>query len=233
MDNKPFNPSEIYISTINNMISLYEYWNTNYFQNELKVPVITVRQDERRNSYGWFISREIWTTGETDESSSEINMSSQFMNRSLDKIAETMLHEMCHQYAYSKGIRDTSRYGYYHNKKFKKIAEEHGLRVGNSGSYHGWCITELTEEAQNKLKDFVFKGKILYDSSYAYDPNNFGSFVVENDEKSKKRVLKKSSTRKYCCPCCCQSIRATKEVYLICGNCKETLIAEKDFLQNI
>ncbi len=34
---------------------------------------------------------------------------------------------------------------------------------------------------------------------------------------------KRSSTRKYVCPCCKQSIRATKEVNIICGDCMEKM----------
>lgn len=34
---------------------------------------------------------------------------------------------------------------------------------------------------------------------------------------------KRSSTRKYVCPCCKNSVRATKAVNLICGDCMEKM----------
>lgn len=34
---------------------------------------------------------------------------------------------------------------------------------------------------------------------------------------------KRSSTRKYVCPCCGNSVRATKAVNLICGDCMEKM----------
>ena len=35
---------------------------------------------------------------------------------------------------------------------------------------------------------------------------------------------KKTSTRKYVCPCCGNSVRATKDINIICGDCMEVMI---------
>lgn len=35
---------------------------------------------------------------------------------------------------------------------------------------------------------------------------------------------KRSSTRKYQCPCCKNSVRATKAINLICGDCMEKMV---------
>ena len=37
------------------------------------------------------------------------------------------------------------------------------------------------------------------------------------------KTKKPSSTRKYICPCCHQSVRATKAVNIICGDCMEKM----------
>lgn len=35
---------------------------------------------------------------------------------------------------------------------------------------------------------------------------------------------KPSNTRKLACPCCNQSVRATKAVNILCGNCMERMV---------
>lgn len=37
------------------------------------------------------------------------------------------------------------------------------------------------------------------------------------------KTKKPSSTRKYVCPCCHQSVRATKAVNILCGDCMEKM----------
>lgn len=50
-----FSPSKDYLDTVKNMTALYSFWNELYFNNELVMPVITVRQDMRGRAYGWFV----------------------------------------------------------------------------------------------------------------------------------------------------------------------------------
>lgn len=188
MTDEEFRPSEDYIDTVKNMNALHDFFNKLYFNGELITPVITVRQDMRGRAFGWFVPNKVWTSEEDGYAGSvEINMCSQWLNRPFEETAGTMLHEMCHQYAYVKGIKDTSRYGYYHNKEFKSIAEKHGLKVENTGRYHGWCKTELTEQSKNHLnratKDvYVLCGKcrtrlIPVPSPADYDPAQDKSWV--------------------------------------------------------
>lgn len=222
MADEEFRPSEDYIDTVKNMNALHAFFNRLYFNGELITPVITVRQDMRGRAFGWFVPNKVWTTEEDGYAGSvEINMCSQWLNRPFEEIAGTMLHEMCHQYAYVKGIKDTSRYGYYHNKEFKSIAEKHGLKVENTGRYHGWCKTELTEQSKNHLKNFVQNGRILYDIRTCHEPSWFGS---GDGELKLTRQRKPSSTRKLICLTCGMSVRATKDVYVLCGKCKTRLI---------
>ena len=41
------------------------------------------------------------------------------------------------------------------------------------------------------------------------------------------KTKKPSSTRKYICPCCHQSVRATKAVNILCGDCMEQVASLK------
>lgn len=57
-------------------------------------------------------------------------------------VFEVLLHEAAHGLNMSRGVKDTSRGGRYHNAKFKATATEVGLRVGSMPPY-GWAKTEL------------------------------------------------------------------------------------------
>lgn len=225
MKDKANTPAKDYVNTIENMNALYQFFNKRYFGGELVTPVITVRQDMRGRAYGWFVPNKIWTAGEDYEGSVEINICSQWLDRPLEEIAGTMLHEMCHHYAYIERKKDTSRYGYYHNKLFKEIAENHGLTVEYVNNYHGWCNTQLTEESRKYLSEFVVKGKILYDLRLKHDQRIFGNCECEGNKAGQR---KPSSTRKLICPKCGISVRATKDVNIICGNCKLKMVYDAD-----
>ena len=52
------------------------------------------------------------------------------MSRPIENTIATLIHEMTHHYCAMAGIKDTSRGGTYHNKKFKQEAEKRGLIIG-------------------------------------------------------------------------------------------------------
>lgn len=64
-----------------------------------------------------------------------------------EDVLDTLLHEAAHALAQQRGIKDTSRQGRFHNKKFKALAEELGLVVEHSKSI-GWSLTKLGDATQ-------------------------------------------------------------------------------------
>ena len=54
---------------------------------------------------------------------------------------------MGHLWNLQNEVQDTARGGTYHNKKFKQIAEEHGLIIEQHPKY-GWTLTTLNDEAK-------------------------------------------------------------------------------------
>lgn len=131
---------------IANLESLFSKFNDLFYDGELQSPVITISPDTTRGAYGWCTSGKVWKNQDTGFY--EINMCAEYMTRSVEGIAETLLHEMAHLYNAQKGVKDTSRSGTYHNKRFKETAEKHGLHVGRDSS-HGWAITTLNNEAKS------------------------------------------------------------------------------------
>lgn len=202
------NGTDKYIDTIKYLSKLYDFTNKKLFENALSKPVITVQLDARNRTYGWWSVNKLWhEKAEGGESEHELNITAQELNRSVAKIASTLIHEMCHQYASVNNIQDCSRGNTYHNKLFKKIAENHGLTVKNVGNI-GWSHTELTADTEKLIAAFV-----------AENPDT----MIYRSPVAKGQTVKTSSTRKYVCPCCQQSVRATKRVNIMCLDCDEPM----------
>lgn len=199
-------------STIQDLEDLFEVLNSKYFNGELKKPIITVAPDNTKHgSYGWCTNYEAWK--DSEEGYFEINICAEYLTRPFTEVAGTMLHEMVHLYNTINGVKDCSRGGTYHNKKFKDAAETHGLNVEESAKY-GWSITCLNKDAINEVEDFMgFIGKQSFDIHREVLP------------KEKKKGGK-SSSRKYVCPVCGTIVRATKEVKIICADCDVMMVEE-------
>lgn len=114
-------------------------------------------------------------------------------------------------YALQKEIKDTSRSGIYHNKKFKEIAESHGLNVLEADKI-GWSVTSLKSETVEWLRDNC----------------NFGEITIYKKKPlvADKEATPKQSSRKYVCPCCGLIVRATKECSIKCMECDEKMKIE-------
>lgn len=202
-------------NTIQQLEDLFEVFNYKYFNGELSKPVITVSPDMTKGAYGWCTSYKAWKeAGHETDGYYEINICAEYLSRSYEDVAGTMLHEMIHLYNLENGVKDTSRGGTYHNKKFKEAAEAHGLIVEASEKY-GWCVTKLNPEALEEVEEFMESiGKKSFD-------------LYREPVKKEKKGGKKSSSRKYVCPCCGLIVRATKEVKVKCFECDELLIEEQ------
>lgn len=191
---------------IEKLESLFSVLNEQYYKGELNQPIISVSPNRSRSAYGWCTSWRAWRENIESEASGkpqtgyyEINICAEFLARPFEQIAETMLHEMVHLYNLSIGVVDTGSNGLYHNKLFKKAAEEHGLAVERQKQY-GWCLTSLTEAS----KEFIASLDGV-------------SFRLYRDEPASSRG--KQSYRKYVCPKCGTIVRATKAVNIVCGDC--------------
>ena len=185
---------------IERLEQVFDTFNKEYYNSELERPVITVAQDTTSGAYGWFTTWRAWQEAGT-EGYYEINICAETLDRPFSETVGTLLHEMVHLYARMNDIKDTSRGGTYHNKKFKEIAEAHGLLIENTQKY-GWTKTSL------KPDTFEF-----------VDSMNFEGFAIRRTGLVRSASTKKSSSKKYTCPNCGQSIRATKEVRILCGEC--------------
>lgn len=205
----------------------YHILNRVYFEDSLPEAVITIQSSQR--AYGHITVGKVWQ--DSWDSYHEINISAEYLNRPVENIICTLMHEMCHLYAMENNIKDTSNNYRYHNKKFKEIAEKRDLRI----SYHesvGWSRTEPTEKLMNTIKEYNLDSQIEYVRKGAYDltdgeddnDTNGGTGLTGTKGK---RPKKKSSTRKYICPVCHNSVRATKDVNIACLDCNVQMLKEE------
>jgi len=102
---------------VNALDSLFWQLNDKYFESSLSKCVIAISEKGRRNAYGWCTCDKVWQ-GDA-ERHYEINICPEYLNRPIEDICETLLHEMIHLKNLQDNINDTSRNGFYHNKEFK------------------------------------------------------------------------------------------------------------------
>ena len=194
--------------------SAYRVLNNLYFNSELPEVVITIQSSQR--TYGHITVRKIWR--DSWDSYHEINISAEHLNRPIENVIATLVHEMCHLYAMENSIKDTSNGGRYHNKRFKEIAEQRDLRISHA-QYIGWSVTEPTERLKEVIKEYHLDAQFDYVrmGEHMLAGGNGGSDGTGGiDGKPPK---KKSSTRKYVCMGCNNSVRATKDVNIMCMDC--------------
>ena len=195
---------------------LFDLLNQRFFESALSRPTITIQSTPR--AYGHFSMRDdTWVS--VTGSSNEINIGAGTLARPIENVCATLLHEMVHYYCHVNGIKGTSRGNTYHNKRFKTVAESHGLKVSHHEKY-GWTITEPNDELltfvlENDLSDILITRNEFYGVSVS------GTGTHSNTPPLPPKT---SSSRKYICPCCGNSVRATKSVHIACLDCKEPMI---------
>ena len=114
--------------------------NEELFNNELPTPIITVIPTPK--AYAHYVPFDIWSTKESAKR--EINIASGTLDRPIENIIASLVHEMVHMYNdVVLNINDCSNKGTYHNKQFKKEAEAHGLIV--TKTRYGYSRTEPSD----------------------------------------------------------------------------------------
>ncbi len=197
---------------------LYSKLNNDFFGGELEQPIITIQSTPR--AYGHYSLFNAWTV--KGEGRREINIGAGTLDRPIENVVATMLHEMCHMFNDTiAGVQDCSRGGSYHNKYFKSAAEAHGLTVSRSEKY-GWSITAPSDE----LIEWILNNNIQEILINRNEP--FGIRVAGGNSTASGGTGipagKKGHSRRYSCPCCGAIVRATKAVNVVCGDCMVKMV---------
>ena len=199
--------------------SIFDLLNKRYFESALSRPIITIQSTPK--AYGHYTLYDAWSV-DGEKGMREINIGAGTLSRPIENIVATLLHEMVHYYNDLRGVKDCSRGNTYHNKNFRAAAEACGLNVSHHDTY-GWSVTAPSDGLvefciENELPEIrLCRNDIVSFRTGVSGPHNGSTGIFATGKK-------KSSSRKYMCPCCGMSVRATKEVRVMCMDCGEQLV---------
>lgn len=200
----------------------YDVFNQKYFNNTLPAVMITIQSS--RGAYGHCTTQKVWASA--TELYYELNLGAEYLSRPIENVLATLMHEMVHIYCMENGIKDTSNAGRYHNTKFKHEAEKRDLKISKAPCI-GWSVTEPTEKFIQNIHtwglDVACENYRLGAGSSSASGGASGAGGNDMGTDTDKKP-KKSSTRKYQCPVCGNSVRATKDINIICGDCMEVML---------
>lgn len=195
---------------------IFKLLNTEFFEGQLPAVIITIQSTPR--AYGHFTTYDAWHCQE--DGFKEINIGAGTLDRPIENVTATLLHEMVHEYCFIQGIKDTSRAGAYHNKRFKIEAEKRGLSIEYDARV-GWSVTSPTE----RLLDFCIEND-LQDIQIAR--NDLHGIQISVGGKARMGGMSvgtgKGNYRRYVCPGCGNIARTTKDMLLVCGSCMEEML---------
>lgn len=167
--------------TIQELYKIFHFLNKQIFKDECVLPVILVQQNKsKKATLGWCTVNRVWKAKD-EQDYYEITLCAEYLNRPIEEIVATMLHEMVHLHNLIKEVKDCSNNNVYHNKKFKQTAEEKGLIVEKEQTV-GWGVTKLSDKTKEIIKELkvdesafeMFRQKILINKppsqpSYKYE----------------------------------------------------------------
>ena len=202
---------------------IFRLLNEQIYDGELEDVQVVLSNSSR--CYGYYtLNGSTWVGQASGEvfNQHEIGISSQFLaTRDVTSVVATICHECCHHLAFLKGIQDVSRSGYWHNKRFKEIAEQHGLIVERHEKV-GYGVTSCSERLlqfciDNDLQEFQLnRSSDYYVAVGGSSSPSTGGFTGT--------TTRRSSSYKLLCPCCGCTVRATRlGVQLMCISCSEEM----------
>jgi ribosomal protein S27E len=206
---------------------LYDNLNTVFFGETLPAVVLTIQGEKAgaKNSLGWF-SPNRWRDGE--ETKHEINITAENFKRPTFSIFITLLHEMIHLQNEIKGIKDTTRQGRYHNKKFANTCHDVGLLVTP--------CDEVGYRTPHDYNDQSEKVKSFYDSmtqSEKWQEVETLFQLSRMKPQAKEKQQKNNIWLSITCPQCGEVFKVKKTIFetvpaVFCPQCGEIIGGEQE-----
>lgn len=199
---------------------IFRALNTDSFAGRLEEPIITIQSTP--TAYGHVTVAKTWKR--KGDWRHELNISADWLERPIEQVVATMIHEMVHLYNIQQGIQDCSRGGTYHNRKFKEEAEKHMIRIEKHEKY-GWTLTSPTDELLEYIlekgwSDIAMGRGCLFGLFGGSDNGSDGKGAQGGTmTPTEPPTPKKNNSRRYKCPGCGAIARATKDIHIICGGC--------------
>lgn len=199
---------------------MYNSLNDDFWGGELPPVIVTVQS--KPGTYGHSSRAKVWQR--KDDSLFEINVAAEVLSFPIEETIDTLLHEMVHIYCRVNEIKEVSNGTAYHNKKFKGIAETHGLTCIYTGNKYGWNTTPGENLIEYAIESGWSEIQISRNTLQAIRIGAAGTSQTGAQVPGTPGTKAPSSTRKLICPKCGQSVRATRKVNILCGDCMLQMI---------
>lgn len=159
--------------------------------------------------WGYFAARK-WQHG--DNRLPEILIAGEGLNRPVHEVLATLLHEAAHALANVREIKETSRQGRWHNKKFARVADELGLDTARD-EHLGWSLTKLRDDTTTAYTETLTALK--------------AALTAYRHPELRETKTRTSSNNPNVCECSCpRKIRVASAVLdegpILCGVCDDT-----------
>lgn len=202
------------IETYEGLDKAFNHFNEELFENRLPPVMFTLTR--KRGAHGYFWAEQ-FKHREDGDTTHEIALNPTTMDRTLEAVLSTLVHEMTHLEQQEHGTPGKKGH---HNKEWVRYMERVGLIPSDTGEpggkQTGRKMTHYIDpegvfvEALNRLVDTGF------DLPYFTTP-------VEGSAAKKKDLSKVKRT----CPCCDAKAWAKQGMRIICGDCEQDMIEEE------
>jgi len=167
-------------------------------------------RSQRKIGHFWALKWQHRTEGNLHE----VVLVAEYLNRTACDVLEVLLHEAAHACNFVRGIKDCSA-NQYHNRAFRKTAEELGLHVEQMGHY-GFAHTSLTEETEKRWSEQIaMLGREIQ--------------VFRRWNRKRKLGVQTPNRRNLRCSCACGFlIRVSRttlnQTEIQCGRCRKRFV---------
>jgi hypothetical protein len=179
------------------------------------VVILGAGSEARRGLLKWgHFAAARWQVADTNRP--EVLVSGEGLKRGARAVLATLLHEAAHGLANTRQVKDTSRQGRWHNRRFAAVAGELGLQV-EVDPKTGWSQTSLTDQLATRYADQL-TGLDAALGLWRHTERQQGPATVSHNLLA--------------CSCACgRKLRVAKatleQAPIICGGCQERFEPER------
>ena len=190
----------------------FNHFNEKLFDNRLPPVMFTLTR--KRGAHGYFWAEQ-FKHREDGDPTHEIALNPNTMDRTIEAVLSTLVHEMTHLEQQEYGTPGKKGH---HNKEWVKLMERVGLIPSDTGMPGGKQTGRKVTHYIDEQGPFVvaFQELMPFDLPY---------FTQKTDTAGAKK--KDLSKVKRTCPCCDAKAWAKQGMRIICGECDEEMVEEE------